>query len=63
MRGKGGGNGQRIQPLSLVLSCLQILGRPSLLSLRWTSGLAVARVVRKVKREKLDKKRMVCSSD
>ena len=60
-KGGGGGDGQRIQPLSLVLRFLQILRRPSSLSLRWTSGLAVARAVRRrVKRERLDKKRMVC---
>lgn len=62
MRGDGGGDRQRIQPLSLVLRPLQILGRPSLL-LRETSGLAVAVVVRRKAREMLDEKRMVCSSD
>lgn len=60
MRGDGGYDGQRIQPLSLVLRFLQILGRPSSSS-RDTSGLAVAVVVRRrARREVLDKKRMVC---
>jgi hypothetical protein len=56
------GDGQRIQPLSLVLRCLQILGRPPS-SLRGTSGLAVVVVVRRASREMLDKKRMVYLSD
>ena len=52
-------DGQRMQPLFLVLSPLQILGRPPSLS-RGTSGLAVAVVVRRrVRREMLDKKCMV----
>jgi hypothetical protein len=59
-RGDCGGDGQRIQPLSLVLvlRSLQILGRPSSL-LRGSDGLAVAVVVRRARRAMLDKKCMV----
>jgi hypothetical protein len=62
VKGDAGVDGQRIQPLSLVLRCSQILARPSSL-LRWTSGLAVAVVMRSARREMLDEKRMVCLSD